>query len=134
MRWRIFRKNVPTSNAHQSCIASLNLCSRFAIYPQGSFKNVLYNGNYEVRNRLATSNQICSKDNLIIFFHTHRGYSWKFLLKKTFSHYNYFNAQKPIKFSIFFNSFFVSIRFDKGENKKSCATSHKSHDVKACKA
>ena len=28
MRWRIFRKNSPTSNAQQSCIASLHLCSR----------------------------------------------------------------------------------------------------------
>ena len=29
MRRRIFRKNVPTSNAQQSCIASLNVCSKF---------------------------------------------------------------------------------------------------------
>ena len=29
MRRRLFRKNVPTSNAQQSCIASLNVCSRF---------------------------------------------------------------------------------------------------------
>ena len=28
MHWRIFRKNVPTSNAQQSCIASLHQCSR----------------------------------------------------------------------------------------------------------
>ena len=26
---KIFRENVPTSNAQQCCIASLNLCSRF---------------------------------------------------------------------------------------------------------
>ena len=32
MRRRIFRKNVPTSNAQQSCIASLNLCSRFVAH------------------------------------------------------------------------------------------------------
>ena len=32
MRWRIFRKNVPTSNAQQSGIASLNLCSRFVAH------------------------------------------------------------------------------------------------------
>ena len=53
-----------------------------------------------------------------------RGYSWKFLLKSNFSHYNYFNAQKSIKLSILFTLFFVSIRFDKGENKKSCPTRH----------
>ena len=29
LRRRIFRKNVPTSNAQQSCTASLNLCSKF---------------------------------------------------------------------------------------------------------
>ena len=28
MRWRIFRKRAPTSNAQQTCIASLHLCSR----------------------------------------------------------------------------------------------------------
>ena len=32
MRRRIFRKNVPTSNTQQSCIASLNLCSRFVAH------------------------------------------------------------------------------------------------------
>ena len=32
MRSRIFRENVPTSNAQQSCIASLNLCSRFVAH------------------------------------------------------------------------------------------------------
>ena len=32
MRSRIFRKNVPSSNAQQSCIASLNLCSRFVAH------------------------------------------------------------------------------------------------------
>ena len=32
MRRRIFRKNVPTSNAQQSCIASLNVCSRFVAH------------------------------------------------------------------------------------------------------
>ena len=32
IRRRIFRKNVPTSNAQQSCIASLNLCSRFVAH------------------------------------------------------------------------------------------------------
>ena len=32
MRRRIIRKNVPTYNAQQSCIASLNLCSRFAAH------------------------------------------------------------------------------------------------------
>ena len=32
MRRRIFRKNVPTSNAQQSCIASLNLCSKFVVH------------------------------------------------------------------------------------------------------
>ena len=53
-----------------------------------------------------------------------RGYSWKFLLKSNFSHYNYFNAWKSIKFSILFTLFFVSMRFDKGENKKSCPTRH----------
>ena len=31
MRWRIFRKNVPTSNAQQSCIASLHQCSRLVV-------------------------------------------------------------------------------------------------------
>ena len=29
---RIFRKNVPTSNAQQSCIASLNVCGRFVAH------------------------------------------------------------------------------------------------------
>ena len=29
---RIFRKNVATSNAQQSCIALLNLCSRFVAH------------------------------------------------------------------------------------------------------
>ena len=29
LRRRIFRKNVPTSNAKQSCTTSLNLCSKF---------------------------------------------------------------------------------------------------------
>ena len=29
---RIFRENVPTSNAQQSCIASLNVCSRFVAH------------------------------------------------------------------------------------------------------
>ena len=29
---RIFRKNVPSSNAQQSCITSLNLCSRFVAH------------------------------------------------------------------------------------------------------
>ena len=29
MRRKIFGKNVPTSNAQESCTASLNLCSRF---------------------------------------------------------------------------------------------------------
>ena len=29
---RILRKNVPTSNAQQSSIASLNLCSRFVAH------------------------------------------------------------------------------------------------------
>ena len=29
---RIFRKNVPTSNAQQSCITLLNLCSRFVAH------------------------------------------------------------------------------------------------------
>lgn len=28
MRWRLFRKNAPTSYAHQSCIVSLQLSSR----------------------------------------------------------------------------------------------------------
>ena len=28
MRWRIFRKRAPTSNAQQTCIASLHLCGR----------------------------------------------------------------------------------------------------------
>ena len=32
LRRRIFRKNVPTSNAQQSCIASLNLCSKFVAH------------------------------------------------------------------------------------------------------
>ena len=32
MRWRILRTNVPTSNAQQSCIASLNLCRRFVAH------------------------------------------------------------------------------------------------------
>ena len=61
MRRRIFRKNVPTSNAQQSCIASLNLCSKVVAHiPRGSLKNVLYSRNCEVRRRLATSNQLCS--------------------------------------------------------------------------
>ena len=66
------------------------------------------------------------KDNLStgILFYTHCGYSWKFLQKGNFSHYNYFNSWKSIKFSILFTFFFVLIRFDKGENKKSCATCH----------
>ena len=32
IRWRIIRKNIPTSNAQQSCIASLNLCSGFVAH------------------------------------------------------------------------------------------------------
>ena len=32
MRRRILRKNVPNSSAQQSCIASLNLCSRFVAH------------------------------------------------------------------------------------------------------
>ena len=32
IRRRIFRKNVPTSNTQKSCIASLNLCSRFVAH------------------------------------------------------------------------------------------------------
>ena len=32
LRRRIFRKNVPTSNAQQSCTASLNLCSKFVAH------------------------------------------------------------------------------------------------------
>ena len=32
MRRRIFRKNVPTTNAEQSGIALLNLCSRFVAH------------------------------------------------------------------------------------------------------
>ena len=32
MRRRIFSENVPTSNAQQSCIASLNLCGRFVAH------------------------------------------------------------------------------------------------------
>ena len=32
MRRRIFRKNIATSNAQQSCIALLNLCSRFVAH------------------------------------------------------------------------------------------------------
>ena len=59
MRRRMFRKNVPTSNAQQSFIASLNLCSRFVAHiPLRVFEelNVLYSRNYEVRRRLATSN------------------------------------------------------------------------------
>ena len=32
MRWRIFRKNFPTFNAQQSCIASLHLCSRLVAH------------------------------------------------------------------------------------------------------
>ena len=53
MRRRIFRKNVPTSNAQQSCIASLNLCSRFVAHiPIRVLKNVLYSRNYEVRRGL----------------------------------------------------------------------------------
>ena len=32
MHRRVFRKNVPTSNALQSCIASLNLCRRFVAH------------------------------------------------------------------------------------------------------
>ena len=32
MHRKIFGKNVPTSNAQQSCIASLNLCSRFVAH------------------------------------------------------------------------------------------------------
>ena len=32
MRRRIFRENVPTSNAQQSCIASLNLSGRFVAH------------------------------------------------------------------------------------------------------
>ena len=32
MRRRIFKEKVPNSNAQQSCIASLNLCSRFVAH------------------------------------------------------------------------------------------------------
>ena len=32
MRRRIFRKNVPLSKAQKSCIASLNLCSKFVAH------------------------------------------------------------------------------------------------------
>ena len=32
MRWRIFRKNVPTSNSQQSCIASLHQRSRLVAH------------------------------------------------------------------------------------------------------
>ena len=34
MRWRIFRKNVPTCNAQQSCIASLHQCIRLVAHTQ----------------------------------------------------------------------------------------------------
>jgi len=32
MQWRIFRKNVPTSNAEQSCTASLHLSNRLVAH------------------------------------------------------------------------------------------------------
>ena len=59
MRWRIFRKNVPTSNAQQTYTALRHLCSRLVTHIltiEESLKNVLYSRKYEVRRRLAMSN------------------------------------------------------------------------------
>ena len=56
MQCRIIRKNVLTSNAQQSCLGLLNLCSRFIAHiPIRVFEELLYGRNYEVRRRLAMS-------------------------------------------------------------------------------
>ena len=62
MRRRIFRKNVPTSNAQQSCIASLNLCSRFVAHipiliMYFTVETMRSGGEWP---RVTTSNQLCS--------------------------------------------------------------------------
>ena len=54
---RMFRKNVPTSNAQQSFIASLNLCSRFVAHIPYTVETMRSGGDWP---RVTTSNQLCS--------------------------------------------------------------------------
>ena len=140
---RIFRKNVPTSNAQQSCIASLHQCSRLVAHIlMRVFEEIMY---FTVKTmRLGGDwpqvTNFALKDNLVISYYTHPSYSWLLMEIPTRQHfrdydYSLYCLENEISFSVLFTLFFSSIMpileqlfhyyyFDKGENKILCTTRH----------